>query len=178
MSGELWRVHKRTQFVVSSIGKIKKSSGKETFGTLRRNKYYVKKNGVRECVGRMVLEAHAPNRRGNYQGKGVVVWGTPIGWDKTKKNGDTQNNNITNLYWAEHGDGWRPGQLEYAVARRINQYAAIGREVKAGRVKTATTPAILASDAYNHPENFPTWDEFDAKYPPEVVEKLDRQNEE
>ena len=168
---ERWRVHKRTQFVVSSIGKIKKSSGKETFGTLRRGKYYVTKNGVRECVGRLVLESHAPDRRGNHEGKGVVLWGTGESGDET----DTQNNNITNLHWDVDTDGWTPDAREWRVDFTLAMWADMAREAKAGKDPTGTSPYILQHDAYKNPEKYGTMAEFKAKYTPEKLAVIQRE---
>ena len=161
---ELWRVHTRTQIVVSSIGRIKKSSGKETFGTLRRGKYYVKKNGVRECVGRLVLEAHAPNRLGNHEGKGVVIWGTGESGGAT----DTQNNNITNLHWELDTDGWTPDLRDWRVDLTLSMWVDMGREAKAGKDPKGTSPYILQHDAYKNPENYGTFEDLKVKYTPEM----------
>ena len=171
MSGELWRVHKRTQIVVSSIGKVKKSSGKETFGTLRRGKYYVTKHGVRHCVGRLVLEAHAPDRLGNHEGKGVVLWGTGENGSET----DTQNNNITNLHWDLDTDGWAPDAREWRVDFTLAMWADMGREVQAGKDPTGTSPYILRQDAYQNPEKYGTMEDFKAKYTPEKLALIQRE---
>ena len=161
---ELWRVHTRTQIVVSSIGRIKKSSGKETFGTLRRDKFYVTKHGVRHCVGRLVLEAHAPDRLGNHEGKGVVIWGTGESGGET----DTQNNNITNLHWDVDTDGWTPDAREWRVDFTLAMWADMAKEAKAGKDPKDTSPYILRQDAYKNPEKYDTFESLKAKYTPEM----------
>lgn len=89
MERVIWEWYHPLKLLVSSEGELKKLTGVKTFGTLVRNRRWIKSHGVRNCVAQIVLETHRP-RGGPYTDLvGGVIW----------KDGDTSNNCIRNLLW-------------------------------------------------------------------------------
>ncbi len=126
------------------------------------------KRQVRQCVGRLV----APDRRGNHEGHGVVLWGTGQSGGQT----DTKDKNHTNLHWDLDPDGWTPDLREWRVDFTLAMWADMAREAaKAGKDPKGTSPYILQQDAYKNPEKYGTMEDFKAKYTPEKLAVIQRE---